>query len=177
MATSAMIAFLPLFANEGMGWSEAAGGSLVALTGLAGIGARVFWPRLSEKSLGHGRTLRILASVTTFAGVILGVVSLGGLDGWALIVAALMIGGGAVAWNAVGMLAVMDFSPAGAVGKGTGMVLFGFLSGLALGPPLMGLSVDRLGTYAPGWFATAGLLVCSAVISFQVPSGTTLATR
>jgi MFS family permease len=176
MATSAMIAFLPLFAKEGMGWSEAAGGSLVALTGLAGIGARVFWPRLSERSLGHGRTLRILASVTTFAGVILGVVSLGGLGSWALIVAALMIGGGAVAWNAVGMLAVMDFSPAGAVGKGTGMVLFGFLSGLALGPPLMGLSVDRLGTYAPGWFATAGLLVCSALISFRVPSGTTLAT-
>lgn len=177
MATSSMIAFLPLFANESMGLSEAAGGSLVALTGLAGIGARVFWPRLSEKGLGHGRTLRILASVTTLAGLTLGAISLGSLGAWALPVAALLIGGGAVAWNAVGMLAVMDFSPVGGVGKGTGMVLFGFLSGLALGPPLMGLSVDKLGTYAPGWFATAGLLLCSAAISFRVPSGTTLATR
>ena len=176
MATSSMIAFLPLFANESVGWSEAAGGSLIALTGLAGIGARVMWPRVSEKSLGHGRTLRILASVTTIAGLILGAVSLGRLGAWALPVAALLIGGGAVAWNAVGMLAVMDFSPVGAVGKGTGMVLFGFLSGLAIGPPLMGLSVDQLGTYTVGWFATAGLLVCSALISFRVPSGTTVAT-
>lgn len=176
MATSSMIAFLPLFANESIGLSEAAGGSLVALTGLAGIGARVLWPRLSEKGLGHGRTLRILASVTTIAGLTLGAISLGRLGAWALPVAALLIGGGAVAWNAVGMLAVMDFSPVGGVGKGTGLVLFGFLSGLALGPPLMGLSVDQLGTYTVGWFATAGLLVCSALISFRVPSGTTLAT-
>lgn len=176
MATSSMIAFLPLFANERMGLSEAAGGSLIALTGLAGIGARVLWPRLSEKGLGHGRTLRILALVSTVAGLTLAAISLGRLGAWALPVASLLIGGGAVAWNAVGMLAVMDFSPVGGVGKGTGLVLFGFLSGLALGPPLMGLSVDQLGTYTPGWIATAALLVCSAVISFRVPSGTTLVT-
>jgi sugar phosphate permease len=72
------------------------------------------------------------------------------------------------------MLAVMDFSPEGAVGKGTGMVLFGFLFGLALGPPLMGLSVDELGTYTVGWVACAILLLGSAAISFRVPAGTTL---
>ena len=177
MATSSMIAFLPLFANERLEWSMAAGGSLIALTGLAGIGARVFWPRLSEKTLGHGRTLRILATITTLAGVTLGLISLGRLGSWALIVAALLIGGGAIAWNAVGMLAVMDFAPSGLVGKGTGLVLFGFLSGLALGPPLMGLSVDQLGTYTPGWFGTAGLLVVSAAISFRVPAGSTVATQ
>jgi len=90
-------------------------------------------------------------------------------------VAVLLLGGGAIAWNAVGMLAVMDFSPEGAVGKGTGLVLLGFLLGLAAGPPLMGLSVDRLGTYTPGWLGTAGLLVVSALLSLKVPSGTTLA--
>lgn len=173
-ATSAMIAFLPLFANERLDWSMAAGGSLIALTGLAGIGARVMWPRLSEKSIGHGRTLRILAGITTLAGVTLGVISLGGLGSWALIIAALLIGGGAIAWNAVGMLAVMDFAPPGLVGKGTGLVLFGFLFGLALGPPLMGFSVDQLGTYTAGWFAAAGLLMVSASISFRVPPGSTV---
>jgi len=75
----------------------------------------------------------------------------------------------------VGMLAVMDFSPEGAVGKGTGLVLLGFLLGLAFGAPLMGFSVDELGTYTVGWAGTALLLLTSGLISFRIPSGTTLA--
>lgn len=175
LATSATIGFLPLFANEDLGWTEAAGGALIALTGLAGIAARIVWPRLSERSIGHGRTLRILAAMSFFTAVLLALASRGVVEGWVLVPAALLLGGGAVAWNAVGMLAVMDFSPEGAVGKGTGLVLFGFLFGLALGPPLLGYSVDQLGTYTPGWVATALLLVGSGLISFRIPSGTTLA--
>lgn len=177
LATSALIGFLPLFANEGVGWSEAAGGTLIAVTGLAGIGARVMWPRLSERSIGHGRTLRILAAMSTFTAIFLALASVEVLPGWILIPAALLLGGGAIAWNAVGMLAVMDFSPEGAVGKGTGLVLFGFLLGLALGAPLMGLSVDELGSYTAGWVATAVLLMVSGVISFRIPSGTTVPER
>jgi MFS family permease len=174
LATSALIGFLPLFANEGLGWSEAAGGTLIAVTGLAGIGARVMWPRLSERSIGHGRTLRILAAMSTFTAIFLALASIDVLPSWILVPAALLLGAGAVAWNAVGMLAVMDFSPEGTVGKGTGLVLFGFLFGLALGAPLMGLSVDQLGSYTAGWIGTAVLLILSGVISFRIPSGTTV---
>lgn len=175
LATSAMIGFLPLFANEDLGWSEAAGGAMVALTGLAGIFARVLWPRFSERTIGHGRTLRILAVMSTFSAILLALTSLDVLAGWALFPAVALLGGGAVAWNAVGMLAVMDFAPEGGVGKGTGFVLLGFLLGLAAGPVLMGLSVDQLGSYTPGWIATAVLLVFSALISFRIPAGTTVA--
>jgi MFS family permease len=175
LATSAMVGFLPLFANESLGWSESAGGALIALTGLAGIGARVTWPRLSERRIGHGRTLRILAVMTTFTAVFLTLASLDILGGWALFPAALLLGGGAIAWNAVGMLAVMDFAPEGAVGKGTGLVLLGFLLGLAFGAPLMGFSVDERGSYTAGWTGTAVLLTISALISFRVPAGTTVA--
>lgn len=174
LATSSMIGFLPLFANEDIGWSESAAGTLIAVTGLAGIGARMLWPRLSERSIGHGRTLRILAAMTTVTAILLTLASLDVLGGWVLYPAALMLGGGAIAWNAVGMLAVMDFSPEGAVGKGTGLVLFGFLFGLALGPPLLGLSVDELGTYTAGWIGTAVLLLVSGLISFRIPRGTTV---
>jgi len=175
LATSAILGFLPLFANEDLGWSESAGGALVALVGLAGIFARVLWPRFSERTIGHGRTLRILAIMSTFTALLLAMTSLGVLGGWAVLPAALLLGGGAIAWNAVGMLAVMDFSPEGAVGKGTGFVLLGFLLGLAAGPPLMGLSVDQLGSYTPGWIAAAVLLGVSAIISFRVPAGSILA--
>lgn len=172
LATSSMLVFLPLFANEHLGWSETAGGLTIAMVGFAGIFARILWPRFSETRIGHGRTLRILATMTTLSATLLALISLDTVGGWAIFPAVALLGGGAVAWNAVGMLAVMDFSPEGGVGKGTGFVLLGFLTGLALGPPLMGLSVDQLGSYTPGWTVVAVLLIISAVISFRVPSGT-----
>lgn len=176
VATSAVFGFLPLFAQEDQLWSPQAAGSLVAVVGLSGIVARILWPRASERSLGHGRTLRILAAMSTVSAVLLGLAGLGVVDSWVLIPAALLFGGGAIAWNAVGMLAVMDFSPHNMVGRGTGLVLFGFLLGLAFGAPLMGSSVDALGTYVPGWLTTAGLLIICGVIAGRIPPGSTLAT-
>jgi MFS family permease len=175
LASSAIIAFVPLFANEDLGWSEEAAGSMIALMGLTGIVARVAWPRLSERSLGHGRTLRILAALSVLSASLLALSSLDVVGVWALPMAVLLLGAGAIAWNAVGMLAVMDFSPTGSVGKGTGLVLFGFLFGLAIGPPLMGFSVDQLGTYTPGWAVTGALMAISGFIAIRIPAGVTLA--
>ncbi len=175
LAISALFWFLPLFAEESQRWSPQAAGSLVAVVGLSGIAARILWPAASERRIGHGRTLRILAVMSTVTAVLLGLAALGVLESWVLIPAAVLLGGGAIAWNSVGMLAVMDFSPPGLVGKGTGVVLLGFLLGMASGAPLMGLSVDTLGSYVPGWLASAGLLTAGAVIAGRIPGSGTLA--
>lgn len=175
LGSSAIIGFLPLFAEEDQLWSKPAAGTILATVGLTGIVGRILWSRWSERSLGHGRTLRILAWLTTGTSVLLALASLEVTPSWALIPAAVLLGGGAVAWNAVGMLAVMEISPPGLVGKSTGAVLFGFLFGLALGPPLMGFSVDTLGTYTPGWLATAALMAISGLIAFKIPEGVTIA--
>ncbi len=174
LATSALFGFLPLFAEENQLWSAQAAGSLVAVVGLSGIAARILWPAASERRIGHGRTLRILAVMSMVTAGLLALAALGLLESWVLIPASILLGGGAIAWNAVGMLAVMDFSPPKMVGKGTGVVLAGFLLGLAFGAPLMGLSVDSLGTYVPGWLASAGLLGACAVIAGRIPSGRSL---
>lgn len=174
LATQAIISFLPLFANEDLGWTEAAAGWLISIVGLMGIGARLLWPRLAERTIGHGLTLRILAWLTTVTAILLFLASIDAVADWVLIPAVVFLGGGAVAWNAVGMLAVMDFSPHGLVGKGTGLVLFGFLFGLAIGPPIMGYSVDTLGSYGPGWMIAAALLFISGLMALKIPSGTTV---
>jgi len=174
LATSALFGFLPLFAEENQLWSAQAAGSLVAVVGLSGIAARILWPAASERRIGHGRTLRILAVMSTFTAGLLALAAQGVLESWVLIPASVLLGGGAIAWNAVGMLAVMDFSPPKMVGKGTGVVLAGFLLGLAFGAPLMGFSVDTLGTYVPGWLASAVLLGACAVIAGRIPSGGSL---
>ena len=175
MATSAIFGFLPLFAEEDQMWSSQAAGSLLAAVGFTGIAARIFWPRVSEKGLGHGPTLRIVSIVSTVTAVLLALAAAGAVPTWVLVPAALLLGAGSVAWNAVGMLAVMDLSPPGMVGKGTGVVLFGFLLGLAAGPPLMGFSVDTLQSYQAGWLGAAGLLLVAALVAGKVPARSTLA--
>lgn len=174
VATSAMFGFIPLFAEEDQLWSPQAAGTLIAIVGITGVVARIGWPTVSERRLGHGATLRVLALTTMVAALFLAFAALDVLPSWVLVPAAVMLGGGAIAWNAVGMLAVMDLSPPGMVGKGTGVVLFGFLGGIAAGAPLLGLSVDTLGAYWPGWFVVAALLAVCAAIAGRIPSGSTL---
>jgi MFS family permease len=177
LATSAMIAFLPLFAEEDQLWSETMAGTILAAVGFTGIFSRIVWSRLAERSLGHGRTLRILAWMTTITSVLLALASLGEFPSWVLVPAAFLFGAGAMAWNAVGMVAVMEIAPTHLVGKGTGVVLLGFLFGHAIGPPMMGWSVDTLGTYTLGWLATGVLMATSAVLALRIPDGGRVAVR
>ncbi len=174
VATSSMLSFLPLFAEEGQKWSPTAAGSLLAVAAITGVVARIAWPSISERRLGHGRTLRVLSAMTTLSGLILGLAAVRVVPGWSLLAGAVLLGAGAVAWNAVGMLAIMDLAGPGLVGRATGVVLLGFLLGYSAGPPLMGLSVDALGTYAPGWFTTAGLLLLASIVAGRIPAGSTL---
>lgn len=173
-ASSAIFGFMPLFAEESEGWSPGAAGSLVAVTAVAGIVSRIGWPWVSERRWGYGPTLRVLALLSTMSAALLMAADLDWAPSWVMIPAALLLGGGGIAWNAVGMVAVMDLSPPGMVGRGTGIVLFGFLTGLAAGAPLMGFSVDRLGEYYPGWVGSGVLLALGCVVSGLIPKGSTV---
>ncbi len=175
LGVSGTTTFLPLFAEESQGWSTAQAGLLIAGVGLVGVIARITWGSASERWLGHGRTLRLLAAQSAVAALLLALASAGTFASWVLIPAALLIGSGAVAWNAVGMLAVMDYSMPELVGRGTGLAMLGFLTGIGLGAPLMGLSVDRLGTYTPGWVVLASLFSVCAVVAGRIHRTGTLA--
>jgi len=175
LGTSAVFGFLPLFAEEDQLWSPEAAGLLIAVVGLVGFVSRLSWPTVSERRVGHGRTLRIQALSSTGAAALLALAASGVVASWVLVPAAVLLAVGSISWNAVGMLAVMDFSPPGRVGRGTGIVLLGFLLGLAAGPPLMGLSVDATGGYTRGWVAVAVLMITSAFLAVRIPDRSTLA--
>jgi predicted MFS family arabinose efflux permease len=175
-ATNSAFVFIALFAEEDQLWSPRSAGALLAVVGLVGVVARIGWPQLSERRLGHGPTLRLLGSLSMLSSTILAIAALRGIPGWLLVAAAVLLGAGSIAWNAVGMLAVMDLSPKGAVGRGTGAVLLGFLLGTALGTPLLGLSVDLLESYGPGWIGVTILHATTVLISFRIPQGGTVRT-
>jgi predicted MFS family arabinose efflux permease len=175
LGVSATTTFLPLFAEESQGWTHAQAGLLIAGVGLVGVVARITWGSLSERWMGHGRTLLVLALQSSLAATLLALAAAGVVSSWVLVPAALLFGSGAVAWNAVGMLAVMDYSPHQLVGRGTGLVQLGFLAGVGLGAPLMGLSVDRLEVYTPGWIVVASLFATGALVAGRVHRTGTLA--
>jgi len=170
LATSAMFGFFPLFAQEDQLWTPWAAGFTVAVIGFTGIVARIVWPAASERRIGHGATLRLLALLSAASALLLALSAAGWVQSWTLVPAALLLGGGAIAWNAVGMLAVMDFTPASLVGRSTGLVLLGFLMGLAAGAPILGASVDVTGSYVPGWLGAAALLGVCALVAGRIPA-------
>ncbi len=121
LGVSATTTFLPLFAEESQGWTTAQAGLLIAGVGLIGVIGRITWGSASERWMGHGRTLRLLAVMSMISASLLALASAGLAPSWVLIPAALLFGSGAVAWNAVGMLAIMDYSVPELVGRGTGL--------------------------------------------------------
>jgi MFS family permease len=166
--TSAMLTFLPLFAAEDQGWPDLQAGWLLAGVGLTGVVARVFWGAIAESRLGYGAALQILALLTVCSSLILALAASGIAASWSLIPAALLLGVGGVSWNSVGMLAVMEKAPTHLIGKGTGVVLFGFLLGYGVGAPILGLSVDNLNSYVLGWLLLIVAFLGAAAVARRV---------
>lgn len=166
-AGTAIFTYLPLFAEEALGFSGATAGRVVAVMGLTGIVARISWGRVAETRFGSARSLAVIAVLAVCAALVLAAAPHLAPMVW---VGALLTGASASAWNSVGMLAIIQTVPASRAGRGSGIVLLGFLTGLASGAPLFGWSVDRLGSYTPGWLAVAcGFVAGLAVIRPVVP--------
>jgi predicted MFS family arabinose efflux permease len=151
-AGTAIFTYLPLYAEERLGFSSSAAGAAVAVSGLVGIVARITWGRIAEHTLGAGRSLLVIAGLAVAAACTLAAAEAVPPLLW---VGVILTGSSASAWNTVGMLAIIQTVPSTRAGRGSGVVLLGFLAGLALGAPLFGWSVDVLGTYTPGWVAAA----------------------
>ncbi|MDE0235143.1 MAG: MFS transporter [bacterium] len=148
---SVVLAYLPLYAEEVMGMSQGQAGLALAVTGLVGILARLGWARVAEGRFGSVRSLRTIALLAVAMGLVLAFGHQ--LGSWTIWLAAALTGLSGSAWNAVGMLAIIQILPTSLAGRGSGVVLLGFLTGLGLGAPVVGLSVDLLGVYTPGWLA------------------------
>lgn len=166
VGTAAAIYYLPLYAEEALGMAPEQAGQALAFSGLLGIAGRIGWARAAEHRLGTMRSSIIIAGLAVVASLTL---AFGGLLGaWSIWLAAGLIGLSISAWHSVGMLAVIQVVPSILAGRGSGLVYFGFLTGLGGGAPLFGWSVDLLGVYTPGWLAIAALFAFGFWIMYGV---------
>ncbi len=162
---AAVNTYLPLFATEALATTPEVAGTLTLAVGATGITARVV---LTRRSAGPGRADSALGQLTAIAS--LGALALAAAPGsgtWLAWVGALLVGGTAVAANAVAMLVVIQAYPPPATARASGIVSAGFFAGFAIGPPLFGLLVDATPRYALGWTVVACVLGVATLVGNQ----------
>ncbi len=174
LGATTVLTYLPLYAEEALGMSRGQSGLVLAFSGLIGILGRIGWGHLAEGRLGWARSLMTIALLSALLGVVLAFGPL--LGTWAIWLAGMLFGISGSSWTSVGMLAVIQILPTSLAGRGSGVVFFGFLSGAAVGPPLLGWSVDVLGVYTPGWLAVAALFGVGFWIIYTIRKESGIAT-
>jgi len=167
LAAGAIGRWLPLFAEEAIGWSQETGGALVALAGAVGVAARVAAARRAE--VGDPLAMLRGLALTGLAASLL-IASATSVGGWVLWPMAVLYGVGYTAWNAVINLTIVMRTPLAQAGRSSGVMMLGFLGGLTLSAPLGGQVVDSFGTYAPVWAATIVLAAASAALLTRRPA-------
>lgn len=164
----AIARFLALFAEEEVGFSEATAGWVVALSGLAGIVARIAAGRLAERRFSPLPMLAVLATIGAGVAALLSATLTVG--GWILWPIAVLFAVGHGAWNAVAMLAIVVGVPRADAGRASGAVMFGFLGGLAVGAPIAGQVIDATNSYQPVWIGGAVISLIAAAVAYYARS-------
>ncbi len=165
--------YLTLFAHERLAFTEQVAGGVVAVVGIAAVMARIGWNVLVERGTGRftdQRSVLVVIALIATAGT----ATIVGSAHWSpslVWVAAGLIGVSAAAWNGVVMLGLVRGSTAPRMlGKASGRVQGAFFAGLATGPAVFGLIVDRAGDYAYGWLWTALSFAVALVVVLLLPA-------
>ncbi len=129
-------------------------GQLLALTQLAGIAGRILWGALAENFVRAHFVLAFLCLLTTASTVATALIDSSWSVG-AVAVVAILFGATAVGWNGVFLAEVARVVPKGAVSRATGAASLVAFTGAAVAPPLFGILITVIGSYAAGYFAIA----------------------
>jgi predicted MFS family arabinose efflux permease len=163
LATGSIGRFVPLYAEESLGFSTSTAGLIVALGGLCGMGARITAARIAEHRISPTRLLTVLSIVG--AGYCLLLALLTPSTSVLLWLSPPLNAIGTNAWNAVAMMAVIMFVATSDAGRASGIIMFGFLGGLAVSGPIAGAVIDQSG-YRPVWIGAMTVSAAAAVLMF-----------
>ena len=139
----------PLYATEALGRSEQFAGLVVSVAAIGALVGRIVWARLAELRLGY--SMPLLTMAITAMGAVGLVLAADSGPIWLAFIGGVGFGASTNSWNSVGMLAVTNLSGSAAAGRGTGIILTGFLAGLGVGPPILGWVLDRTASYTLVW--------------------------
>ena len=162
LASGAIGRFLPLFAEEELGYSLAVAGFAAALSGLLGMGFRIAAARLAETRVAPTDLLIRLSAIGVVSSTLLALSVPFGR--WLLWPAVVLYAIGHTAWNAVANLAVIMNVAQRDAGRASGVIILGFLMGLTIAGPATGAIVDGTGRYEIAWWSSVALAVVAALV-------------
>ena len=158
--------FLPLFAEEAVGFSVERAGQVFALQGLVAVPARLTAGIVLDRGASPRKMMMVMAALGAVALLVVTLASEGrpSLLWIGTILAGLTIG----TWNTAANVSMISLKEN--AGRGTGRLMLGFLFGLTVGGPAVGWSIDQFG-YTPAWLASGALaLIAAWVIAQNKPS-------
>jgi predicted MFS family arabinose efflux permease len=163
LSVSAVIAFVPLYAQERVGASPTTAGSLAATMGLAGMVGRIAWGSLAGR---FARPSSALLAISVLSiGTMAAITFAQALGLWALWLGVAGVGASMMAWQAVAWLVIIDRVKAGGVGKASAIMQVGNGVGFAGGPLLTGMVVDATGSYPVAWAAVGAVVVVTGLLT------------
>ena len=164
IGTAAVVTYLPLYAYEALDFSVGAAGAAASLAGVAGFVGRVTWGRAAERVGSPAMALLVIAGSSVVAVVALLAAP---VAPWLVWPAAIVYGGTAGAWSAVGMVAVLTEVDPRFAGRASGVVLLGFYGGFIASPMLIGALADRTGSYTLGWSLVGAVFLGSIAVALH----------
>lgn len=161
--------YLPLYAVRELGFPLVLAGAAAGVSGVVGVSSRILWGR----RMGRGARASTLLALMG-AGAFIGAAALLGASEFglpALLWAGVVLHGATVLGaNVVTMAGVMRVVPAARVGAATGIVSMGMYTGFAGGPLLMGVLLDRTGSFYSGWVLIGGGYLLCIVLALVLRS-------
>lgn len=173
MGLSAVIAFLPLYAQEEVGLSATTAGALAAFMGLAGVVGRIAWGHFGGRFARPSTALIIISGISVASVLaIAGAAQLGPALVWA---GSLGIGVSMLAWHSVAWLVIIDRVGMAGVGKASGIMQLGNGVGFGAGPPAAGALIDATSSYNSSWLLVGALFVVTLILTLWIRIRTTRA--
>ena len=162
LSSGAIGRFLALYAEEDLGFSTERAGVAVALSGLLGMAFRIGAARLAESRLRPDTMLVQLAGIGLVSCILLALAA--PIAPWLVWPGVVLYALGHTAWNAVANLAIIMTVSTGQAGRASGLVMFGFLTGLTVSSPITGFMADTFESYAPAWWTSGVFAIGAAAI-------------
>ena len=159
--------FLPLFAEEGVGLSLQQAGIVFGVMGLVAIPSRIGWGLALDRGFSPQRALIILGVGAAISSGLLQFASEG--RGAVLWIASILSGLTLSSWSTAASVAMIRQNEGRSAGKASGILFFGFLLGLTVGSPAVGLSIDVFDSYRPAWIACAVVCAIGAAVVARRP--------
>lgn len=153
--------FLPLFAEEAVGFTIFWAGAVIGLQGLVAIPARI----AAGSALDRGVRPRAMLTIFGFGGAISVLVILAAASGggWLLWVGTVLAGVTLGSWNTAANLAMIR--EGNNAGRASGVLILGFMLGLTLAGPVVGWWIDNAGYNQPWLASAAAALLATAIVS------------